>query len=640
MRTKTRRFLHTAAVAGCALLASCVDKSYDLDDIDWTLGGNVDLRLPYCSTDSILLRNMMELEQEGVVQYVWSDELQDSFFCIRQKGKADVRPVNIGEIRIRKPHIGDIDAVIHRRDLIGHDAPRRISLRLGGETLDIDDREYFYDIEPDKAYFEIDEGTQSGDIDGDIADIERIGIRPNTATLKLHAEGLPDYVSCYYLNNITISVPRGIIIDECRFCGSRLEPERIAENQIRVSVGETRIPRDQQLELSIDVSSIVGGEDFRFDPASHTASISGRFAVEGSFGIRTSDFDTALIEAALEALSPEEIAQVINERNPGLLLPESIVLSGTAAMSEDIVVESLTGSLRHRIEDIEPIRLDDLPNFLNDDEVVLDLANPLIFLTAQSLIPATATTSLTLTNAEQDIHIRAHDILIKGDPAGTYANHYYLADEAARYLPQEYAGAQHIVTEGLGRLVRKIPKEIEVEVADIDVRVENLLTNHDYDIGVEYEVFAPIEFGKDFLLVYRDTERGWADDLGDLDKLDFGYLQLEALATSNLPAQASLRLIPIDREGREIPQLEVNRITVGANARDEKVSFTIRPREGYTVNDFLVGNPQKGVSQLDGVQFEARVSANGNEGLLRRNAALLFRRIQVSIKGGYSYDAN
>ena len=45
-------------------LSSCIDKSYDLEDVDYTIGTYANLTLPSSSTGDIILRNVMNLEEE------------------------------------------------------------------------------------------------------------------------------------------------------------------------------------------------------------------------------------------------------------------------------------------------------------------------------------------------------------------------------------------------------------------------------------------------------------------------------------------------------------------------------------------------------------------------------------------------
>ncbi len=59
-----RKLLRLLPVAAVLLTASCVDKSYDLDDIDLTLSTNADLALPLINTGEIKLANFVLSDED------------------------------------------------------------------------------------------------------------------------------------------------------------------------------------------------------------------------------------------------------------------------------------------------------------------------------------------------------------------------------------------------------------------------------------------------------------------------------------------------------------------------------------------------------------------------------------------------
>lgn len=641
MRNKAKFFLSVAVALGCGCFAltGCVDNDYDLDDVDYVIGNNVDLRLPECSTDSILLRNIMELEEDGVVELV-SDGAGDSIYCVRQSGKADIDPVHVADIKIAKPQIGDISATVSLRRLQRNTAPRKRYITIavpGMGNVTVDDFEYYYDIKAEEAINQIEEKAATN-INEDVVKIESVTIKENVATLRMKVEGL-DFVDYMRLANLRLGLPRGLQVGRCTFRGSEIPASQIVGDTIRLTEGEIRVSTEETLVLTMTFEGITEGQDFTFDAASHTATIAGGFAVKGSFGIKSEDFDTQKVAAKIQSLSTEDQTYTVTNRTLDRIMPESITFNGNANFSRDIEIESFTGALKHKVETIEPIKLDDLPDFLNDDDVVLDLENPVLFIKAKSPIPAETKTSITVRNSRNNVGLSALDVVIHGNNT---QNIFYLADAPTTYLPDGYEGAQWIQPVGgkIRDLIRNIPKQIDVTVELDTLFATNLSVQDSYDIDVEYEVYAPLSFGEDFLLVYRDSEMGWANDLDNMENVDFGYFEITTEATSNLPTKASLELVPVDSFGVRIPQLTVNKVEVPANANGHKVTFVIRPANGYTVNDVLNGNPTKGVQQLDGVQYVARLEGGAGGGALKGSSYMLLKKIQVTIKGGIRYDAN
>lgn len=94
------------------MLASCIDEKYDMDNVDMTIGTQGDLTLPTSSTGEIVLKSIMDLDEDAVIQAV------DGEFFLKTDGSADVPEVDITPISISKPEIDDIDITVLGLSLI------------------------------------------------------------------------------------------------------------------------------------------------------------------------------------------------------------------------------------------------------------------------------------------------------------------------------------------------------------------------------------------------------------------------------------------------------------------------------------------------------------------------------------------
>ena len=67
-----RLMLSAAVVLGMGTLVACTDSDYDLSEVDMTIGlGNGELLIPTSSTDTILLKDVLKLnDSETVVEQV------------------------------------------------------------------------------------------------------------------------------------------------------------------------------------------------------------------------------------------------------------------------------------------------------------------------------------------------------------------------------------------------------------------------------------------------------------------------------------------------------------------------------------------------------------------------------------------
>ena len=117
-------------------ITSCVDDGYDLDDVDMTLGVKTDLTLPTSSVGDILLRNVMNLEEDGIVVLVPSPlNPDDSIYVVKQSGTADIKPVKINEIRIAAPKVDDFTSDVYLNEILHSSAKAKASKSLADLCL-------------------------------------------------------------------------------------------------------------------------------------------------------------------------------------------------------------------------------------------------------------------------------------------------------------------------------------------------------------------------------------------------------------------------------------------------------------------------------------------------------------------------
>lgn len=625
---------------GTGLAISCIDNSYDLDDVDYTLGVETDLTLPTCSTDTIYLRNFMDLKEDGVIQFVWDADAKDSVFCVKQSGEANVDPIEIAEIRIKKPAISSFNTTVPLKSLIeaqGQQAKRiRISIDtpFGPQTVDFE-QEFEYVLDPQDARYAISPATANG-ISADIIRIDRVGINTLKATLQIHLIGFPDYIQRIHFDDLTLTYPDGINVEECLFNHESCAPiAEVPAYQLTPTTDKTGMNISDGLLLELTFSGMEEGGAFTFDPAKHSATFQGNFSLTGTVRILTDEFAEDKLKAELERIARMDINQlnqIIQNKDLTSLVPAEINIKGSAEMDKDIVLTTFSGSITHNVDRIDPIKLDDLPDFLNDEEVVLDLDNPLLLFNVNSqVIPIK--TGLTLTSNTCDTAVVANNIIVDKD-----TTYYYMADKEVPVLPEGYKNATYLATKGsIPALIRKIPDQINVEVAPCTVEATDFDLTKTYDIDINYDVFAPLTFGPEFLLVYRDTENDWAKDLDDLEDVDADSLELSGLIDNELPASFTFTIEPIDRNGDRITQLLVDEISIGESGKNQPFKVSIKATEGHSINEALAG--KNGVKQLDGIRYSARLKGQNGQTLYRK-AAIKIHDIKAALKGMVKYNAN
>ena len=655
----TKKVLHLAAVLlGAATVVSCFDKSYDLDNIDLTIGSNADISLPLSSTGNILLRDLMGLEEDGIVQFI-TDEQGNEYFAVVQDGQADIAPIEIPEINIDPDLTGinthiDLNVIIPVEEDVKKSGPRRIRINAQGITSEIEDAIYNYRItEEDNAKSEF--NNAKTDVDKDVRSLTHIAIKENTATMEVHVDELPEWLEYFYMENGQLYLPAELEISKCVFTcygeDGKTTVNNITNYQIDEARGYTLIPLTETrtkisarrgMKLEVTFTGASTGQHFVFQPDNAADGIKGTITATGCFEVRGDfDFNTADIDEnkfnqwLTNNASPEAIQKIISDGSIQSIMPSEIHVVGDVSMP-NIVVEKVTGTLQHEIAAIAPIRLDDMPDFLNDEDVVLDLDNPLILINAKSEMAATATTDITLGSIVGTTHniVSAPGIEIKQGN-----NLYYISNGNSKFLPKEYQSAEKLnVTGQVSSLIKKIPEEITVSVAPVTLQAVDFDITKKYNLSVDYQIYAPLTMGEEFRMVYRDTERGWIDDLEDMDKLDIGKIEMKGLVDSNVPGQITLTLIPLDEYGQRIDALRINSEKAPAYAKNHEIKFTLEPAPGYTLNDALAGT--NGVMRLDGMTYEARIDQPIKDETVQKNAQIRIHDIKTTLKGGIIYDAN
>lgn len=649
-------------MAAMTAMQSCIDKDYDLDDMDLTIGTDSDLTLPMCSTGDIILKNIMDLKEDGVVQFV-TDGAGNSYFAVMQDGKANIDPIHINTISF-KPNLSNIDPIsINLRELANlapRQARKKISVKIplpivGEQTLNIPDDQinFHYDLDSDDAKYVIDANNPSSrtKISSDVIQINKVEFKDNTQlVLKMSVNGFFNWIPTATLSNMVLTLPKDLHVSKCTLMDK--EAISIKDGVINLSDEEgVQIPTNgSDITLVLTLAGMEQGENFKFDGDSHIVSFGGEFGISGTFQITAANIDEAALNTYLaNNVTLENLQTIYTTRSLACIMPEKVTFTGQAEFTgEGIVLEKFQGKLQHEVDQIEPIKLDNLPDFLNDDDVVLDLDNPVLLLKARQELPATATTTLTL---KSTVKGTTQTVRIDVSLPGKQDIYYYIADKPLSdkeksMLPAEYRNATPLpISDGkVVNLIKKIPDQINVEVAPIalDASLTPIDITDEYNVKVEYKVFAPLTLGSEFQLVYRDTERDWAKDLDDYKDLNVGLLELKAKAHSNLPAKVTLKLIPIDKQGIRVQQLDVNEIVIDAspNGTDKvtDVVFTVKPRGSYTLNDVITG--KNGAQQLDGITYEARIDNAETGATLREDAKIVLKEIQVTLKGGITYDAN
>lgn len=639
---RTNHFFSRAIflLAACSF-ASCINDKYDLDNVDMTIGTTGDLTLPTSSTGSILLKNLLDLEDDGVIQPV------NGKYYFVEEGNADVPTIDITPITISKPSLSSIKTSV---DIDINDGTLARTSTAGANKAYPLPGNYTYTIvAKNKALFTLDDKV-TANVPKEVTGLNYASFADNTTLdckLLVYFDDGYEFINKVHLDNIVVTLPKGLFVSTAElvhwtYDGQKEVYETIHAKQIDNENGKIYLTEkdantlidsrhDIHLRLTFD-QAITGYGGFVFED--NKVSLKGNFAIDGSFRIETNDFD-------LSKLTDEQKLKLLMTQNFDAICPQKVEFEGSASFQNDISINEFSGKVCASVSNIAPIQLNDLPDFLNDPEVVLDLANPAFFVKIDFPLPADAQTKIKLTANYTDgtpsLAKETSDIVIPADKNVVFC----VADRfEGLEIPADYDGMEIINVQipKLGDLLKHIPDEILVEVNDIAMDIESMPIPSRYDIDVDYKIYTPLEFGEDFQMVYQGTEEGIAEDMKDISKVDVKGLRLDAVAETNLPLNLKLSLDIMDAKGQSIKNsfVSVSDIVIGVHSGTGDVSlqpffFEIKPMSGHTI--------QEALEVMDKFHYRAVADAE-NGGVLSEDAYLKLKDIKITLLGGITYDAN
>ena len=316
----------------------------------------------------------------------------------------------------------------------------------------------------------------------------------------------------------------------------------------------------------------------------------------------------------------------------------------------DITLQSVTGIVDPKIDiNVDPITVEGVPDFLKDD-VNLDLTNPYIKLRLENGSPADVNLKARMTWTKDGVFNEGFQIGtdLGSTPtdqtitlAGSATSEYYLSRINMENLP---AGAKNIVLgDNLYELIRTIPDEIkltdvEAKALQHDTEVELGNDGAYYEVNTIYELNAPLQFGNELNIVYKDTINDWGGDLEDIT-IKKAIVEMDAL--NGIPLNFKLNAQAIDRNGNVYPNVTVNPVK---NTIAPGLKLTGENGETATESPIQmeIVCESGDMKDLDGliVNFTADMEGVNQNATLNKGMTLKLSNIRIRIKDGVTVDLN
>lgn len=327
-----------------------------------------------------------------------------------------------------------------------------------------------------------------------------------------------------------------------------------------------------------------------------------------------------------------------------------------------ITLEQVEGKFDPEVDiTIDPVTVNDVPDFLNDNENNLDLKNPYIKLTMSNGTPIdvnlTADIIRMKDGVQDDAPIRLGSTTADRDSIILYAANgdvptvstYYLSREAMPEVAQEGNHTYNIVMgDDIYRLVRTIPDEIRLEnieakALDQTYTVPLGQDGAHYVVNTDYQINAPLQFGQDLLITYKDTIDDWHSDMEDIT-ISKAVVEMDAI--NGIPLNFSVDAQAIDVNGNVYPNVTVT-----------PVQGTIAPGLKLLNGDASAASENKlileitcesgDMKNLDGLIISFKADKKNMDGrpdlqnaTLNKGMTLQLKNIRVRIENGVTVDMN
>lgn len=581
LNTKKRPLMAAALLlTSLGITTSCIDSSYDLNkDIDMTISaGGEHLAIPVGYTEKITLDKIIELDEGDDLQIV------DGEYHLLKKDNIDETNTSVGTVTVAESK-NIIDAI-----------PLTYSVSTPGATIVIPKEQSEGKINAeargvDKAVIEI--GSLAADM-------------PTTLTLKFELGGGIS-IERVDIKTMTITFPDFIQFEN--------------ENGLN---GQTLTMTDVQIK-----------------PSGFTKELKiNKYAFGSTYGegnrVEEENGDRILkIENQKITIEMQDI-HVNNPQGSG-----SLSITPTVTLSE-MAVSEVYGTIQPDI-DVKPteVELNNLPDFLQDDEIRLDITNPVFSFNANNPLNTDVEMDGVLTGYKDGKVTKTVKIgsgnggaSITLKPSGDKQQTISIVRDEKTVVE---ANATKVVVPNLNDIIETIPDRINVELKPA-VKTEQYYTvnlGQDYTLNSAYDIDIPLSFGSNLKIVYEETLDNFDLDLEDVD-IEKAVLSINAVNTIPLAMEIKNENVSaLDANGNVIKDIDVTVEGTITESKDGKTEVS------STLNVNLNETAEGAISKLDGLKLKiTAVPGQATDVQLLSTQWMQLKDMKLKIPNGIKVDLN
>ena len=580
-----RKLKNHAVVGICALgligLNSClkVDETYDLDkDFDMTITVGGDLTVPGSSTEKIVLGDLLDLEENSVIRV---NNASGDYFLV-QEGDRNFTDVNVPGVDINM--LGSFTGV----KIEDIDVPP-FSSGSNNETKITFDDDIVIDISRDGVTSDIKNITGADTYCKTYLKFTKSGVDFNARLEEGYTLEFPDYIEL-----------------ESDDKDWKVEGNKM----ILTKVGGLEI--DEYTRIYFQIT----GVNFKDE--------NGNGVNDAKFKYNDND-NSSITLGGVVKLDGGIFVSAKNSYGGNINL-------GANIHSENMIFRSVTAVVDPKVDiEIDPIRIDDLPDFLSDNNVVLDLTDPRIYITLTNPSPVSVDVNATLKSYKNNISQGTAALENINIPKN--CENYIICVNQNKDRWDDTDNMMYVKVDNMSDLIKNIPDRIEI--TDVVTRVEQeevtIDLNRNYTIITDYKVDTPLQFGPDTNIEYTETIDGWDADLEDME---FDRVEASMNVINEIPLGVRMTAKAIDVDGNVLENVKVDmdvEIKAGAIGAptEQNVKFTLTTDDGK-------------IAGLDGIEISVVAFVDDSEGDVRlnENQTMQFTEIKLKLVGGITMDLN
>lgn len=584
LNTKRRPFIATALLlTSLGVTTSCIDNSYDLNkDIDMTVNvGGEHLAIPVGYTEQITLDKIIELDEGDDLQLVNGE------YHLLKSDKIDETNTSVKMVTVNESSnpINSINVLNN----VDYSQP-------GDVTVE--------DIESEGSV-----NTEAHGIDEAVIEIGSLTANTPaklTLSFEINKTNSISY-SDVTIDKMTITFPDFIKFEE---------GQSGLNGQVLTISNETLSSSTYTIDLYI--SEYVFGEKY------------------GDGNKVKEENGDRIIKIENQKITVKTDVTVHQAQGTG-----SLSITPTAILAA-MTVSEVNGTIKPNM-DVKPteVELTNLPDFLQDEEVKLDITNPVFSFKANNPLNEEIEMDGIMTGYKngkvtKTVKIGSGNggVPIKLKPSGNKQQTISIVRNEKTVVE---TGATKVIVPNLNDIIETIPDRISVELKPA-VKTDDYYTvnlGQDYVLNSEYNIDIPLSFGSGLKIVYEET----IDDFDlDLEDVDIKKAIISITADNTIPLKMEIKnenVSALDVNGNKITDINV---TVEGTITESKDGKSIATSQ---LNINLVSTKEGAISKLDGLFFKVTaVPGQATDVQLLSSQWMQLKDMKLKIPNGIKVDLN